>query len=56
MAKRYDYVFTGKSSSFFFIQESDWYDLLIDNEDPLLGPFKPELIEEKKESPNYYNR
>jgi len=37
-------------------QKADWYDPLINKEDPLLGAFKPELIEERKESPNYYNR
>jgi len=34
-------------------RKADWYDPLIDQEDPLLGPFKLELIEEKKESSSY---
>ena len=35
-------------------QKADWYDPLIDKEDPLLGPFKLELIEEKKDRTGYY--
>ncbi len=36
-------------------QKADWYDPLIEREDPLLGPFKPELIETKeKDRLSYY--
>ncbi len=36
-------------------QKADWYDPLVNKEDPLLGTFKPELIEEKgKDRLGYY--
>ena len=37
-------------------QKADWYDPLINKEDPLLGLFKPELIKEKeKDRSSYYS-